>query len=155
VLFLNLALRHEGVLWEWRYSSTHSLTPYARWRLKLPTVTRTKPGFTNIIASFILNQLFNLSLQVVTVLGAWQGLGTTVIKFVVLKADKIWVEVLWVMTQHTDVVLTANQENIALSLEVKRPGREADHSLPSSAEVKNAWSYTSTPPIRLNGLLLS
>jgi hypothetical protein len=33
----------------------------------------------------------------------------------------------------------------ALSLGVKRPGREADHSPPSSAEVKNAWSYTSTP----------
>jgi hypothetical protein len=31
------------------------------------------------------------------------------------------------------------------SLGVKRPGREADHSRPSSAEVKNAWSYTSTP----------
>jgi hypothetical protein len=27
---------------------------------------------------------------------------------------------------------------------VKRPGREADYSPPSSAEVKNAWSYTST-----------
>jgi hypothetical protein len=33
----------------------------------------------------------------------------------------------------------------ALSLGIKRPGREADHSPPSSAEVKNAWSYTSTP----------
>jgi hypothetical protein len=33
----------------------------------------------------------------------------------------------------------------ALSLRVKRPGREADHSSPSSAEVKNAGSYTSTP----------
>jgi hypothetical protein len=33
----------------------------------------------------------------------------------------------------------------ALSLGVKRPGREPDHSSPSSAEVKNAWSYTSTP----------
>jgi hypothetical protein len=32
-----------------------------------------------------------------------------------------------------------------LSLGVKRPGREADHSSPSSAEVKNAWSYTFTP----------
>jgi hypothetical protein len=31
-----------------------------------------------------------------------------------------------------------------LSLEVKRPGCEADHSPPSSAEVKNAWSYNST-----------
>jgi len=26
------------------------------------------------------------------------------------------------------------------------PRREADHSPPSIAEVKNAWSYTSTPP---------
>jgi hypothetical protein len=31
----------------------------------------------------------------------------------------------------------------ALSPEVKRPGREADHSPPSSAEVKNAWRYIS------------
>jgi hypothetical protein len=38
---------------------------------------------------------------------------------------------------------------------VKRPGREADHSPPSSAEVKNEWSYTSTPPIRLHGVVLS
>jgi hypothetical protein len=28
---------------------------------------------------------------------------------------------------------------------VKQPGHEADHSPPSSAEVKNAWSYTSNP----------
>jgi hypothetical protein len=38
---------------------------------------------------------------------------------------------------------------------VKRPGREADHPPPSSAEVKNAWSYTSIPPIRLHGMVLS
>jgi hypothetical protein len=31
-----------------------------------------------------------------------------------------------------------------ITLEVKRPGREADHSPPSSTETKNAWSYTST-----------
>jgi hypothetical protein len=43
----------------------------------------------------------------------------------------------------------------ALSLGVKRPGRKADHSPPSSAEVKNAWSYTSTPSIRLHGVVLS
>jgi hypothetical protein len=35
----------------------------------------------------------------------------------------------------------------ALSLGVKRPGREADHSLPLSAEVKNVWSYNSIPDI--------
>jgi hypothetical protein len=31
-----------------------------------------------------------------------------------------------------------------LPLGVKRPKREADHSPPSSAEVKKAWSYVST-----------
>jgi hypothetical protein len=41
-----------------------------------------------------------------------------------------------------------------LSLGVKRPGREDDHSPPSSAEVKE-WSYTSTPPIRLHGVVLT
>jgi hypothetical protein len=33
----------------------------------------------------------------------------------------------------------------ALSLGVKQPGREADHSPPSGAEVENTWSYTSIP----------
>jgi hypothetical protein len=33
----------------------------------------------------------------------------------------------------------------ALSLGVKRPEHEADNSPPSNAEVKKAWSYTSTP----------
>jgi hypothetical protein len=28
----------------------------------------------------------------------------------------------------------------------KRPGREADHSPPTSAEVKKMWIYTSTTP---------
>jgi hypothetical protein len=31
------------------------------------------------------------------------------------------------------------------NLEVKRPGRETDHSPPPSADVKNAWNYTSSP----------
>jgi hypothetical protein len=34
----------------------------------------------------------------------------------------------------------------ALSLGVKRPGSEADHSPPASAEVKKMWTYTSIPP---------
>jgi hypothetical protein len=29
----------------------------------------------------------------------------------------------------------------------KRPGREVNHPFPSSAEVKNKWSYTSTTPV--------
>jgi hypothetical protein len=43
----------------------------------------------------------------------------------------------------------------ALSLGVKRPGREADHSPPTSDKVKYAWSYTSTSPTRLHGVVLS
>jgi hypothetical protein len=42
-----------------------------------------------------------------------------------------------------------------LSLGVKQLGCEADHSLPPSSEVKNAWSYTSATPIRLQGVVLS
>jgi hypothetical protein len=40
-------------------------------------------------------------------------------------------------------------------LGLKRPGRESDHSQPSNAEVKDAWRYTSTPPIRIHGVVLS
>jgi hypothetical protein len=36
-----------------------------------------------------------------------------------------------------------------LSLGVKRPGSESEYSPSSSAEVKNEWSNTSTPPICL------
>jgi hypothetical protein len=38
---------------------------------------------------------------------------------------------------------------------VKQPEHEADHSPPCSAEVQNAWSYTTTPPIHLYGVVLS
>jgi hypothetical protein len=37
----------------------------------------------------------------------------------------------------------------------KAAGAWSDHSPPSSAAVKNAWSHTSTPPIRLHGVVLS
>jgi hypothetical protein len=40
-------------------------------------------------------------------------------------------------------------------LVIKQPGREADHSPPSSAEVKNMWIYTSNPSISLHGVVLS
>jgi hypothetical protein len=33
----------------------------------------------------------------------------------------------------------------SLSLGVRRPGREADHSPPAGAEVKKMWIYTSNP----------
>jgi hypothetical protein len=34
----------------------------------------------------------------------------------------------------------------ALSLGIKRPGSEADHSPPSISEAKNVWIFTFTPP---------
>jgi hypothetical protein len=39
----------------------------------------------------------------------------------------------------------------ALSSEVKRQGRENDHSSPASAEFKKIWIYTSTLPYALQG----
>jgi len=42
----------------------------------------------------------------------------------------------------------------ARSLWVQRQEREADHSPPSSAEVKNTWRYTLTPSISLHGAVL-
>jgi hypothetical protein len=38
---------------------------------------------------------------------------------------------------------------------VKRPGREADHSPPPRAEIKNAWRYTSTLLMYFFGVVLS
>jgi len=35
------------------------------------------------------------------------------------------------------------------------PWGKADNSPPSSAEIKNAWSYTSNDPIHLDGVVLS
>jgi hypothetical protein len=42
----------------------------------------------------------------------------------------------------------------ALSSTVNRPVREANHLPPSDAEVKNAWSYTSTPRILIHDVVL-
>jgi len=36
----------------------------------------------------------------------------------------------------------------ALSLGVKGPGHEAEHSPPPSAEIKNEWGYVSSPHTR-------
>jgi len=43
-----------------------------------------------------------------------------------------------------DILAAYPADGADLFPEVTRPGREADHSLLSSAEVKNAWCYTST-----------
>jgi hypothetical protein len=43
----------------------------------------------------------------------------------------------------------------SVSLGIKRPGREADHTPASSVEIKNAWSCTSTLLIYPHGVVLS
>jgi hypothetical protein len=42
----------------------------------------------------------------------------------------------------------------ALTPGIKWPERVADQSPPSGAETKNAWSRTSTPPVRVHGVLV-
>jgi hypothetical protein len=42
--------------------------------------------------------------------------------------------------------LLSNWYRRPFSTEIKRQWREADHSSPTSAEVKNTWIYTFTPP---------
>jgi hypothetical protein len=44
---------------------------------------------------------------------------------------------------------------VTLSMGVKRPGREADHSPPSSTEVKECVEVYLYSPIRLHGVVLS
>jgi len=52
--------------------------------------------------------------------------------------------------------LSIQWESEVLSAGTEWPGREADHSPPSSAEVRNAWSYTFTsPPPWLCGVSLT
>jgi hypothetical protein len=43
----------------------------------------------------------------------------------------------------------------SLSLGLKRPGRESDHSPQSSAEVRGCVELYLTPPVRLPGVVLS
>lgn len=38
----------------------------------------------------------------------------------------------------------------ALSLDVKRPRRQSEDPSSSSADVKNEWSFTATPPLPYN-----
>jgi hypothetical protein len=47
--------------------------------------------------------------------------------------------------EHRDVTPYDKTSHAVLSLGVKQPGREADHSPPTSAEVKNTWIYNPLP----------
>jgi hypothetical protein len=57
---------------------------------------------------------------------------------------------LWEMIKHHDKETMSLDGGVwssgALSSEVKRPGCETKHSPQTSAEAKETWIYTSTPP---------
>jgi hypothetical protein len=42
-----------------------------------------------------------------------------------------------------------SEYSVETSTDLRRPKREADHSPSASAEIKNAWSFTSTPSFRI------
>jgi hypothetical protein len=48
--------------------------------------------------------------------------------------------------------ISYSMSTAVMSCGVEQPGNEHDLSLPFTAEVKNEWSYTSAPPIRLHGM---
>jgi len=45
--------------------------------------------------------------------------------------------------------------SVFVSVVLKRPGYDADHSPPSSAEVKNTWSYTPTHAVSLQDAVVN
>jgi hypothetical protein len=61
----------------------------------------------------------------------------------------------WINWRYRTICLLSSGLTGALSPGVKRSRREADHSPPSSAEVKNAWKLYIHSPIRLHGVVLS
>jgi hypothetical protein len=62
----------------------------------------------------------------------------------------------WILSLHLCVQRGsgAHQSPIQWEPALKCLGHTADYSPATSAEVKNAWNYTSTPPIRLHGVVL-
>jgi hypothetical protein len=53
---------------------------------------------------------------------------------------------IFLLSMSSRPVLGPAQTPIQWVPEVKRPGREAHHSPPTSAEIENTWFYISTPP---------
>jgi hypothetical protein len=73
---------------------------------------------------------------------------------------RVWVWQIFLLSMSSRVVLGLTQPPIqwvtcAISLGVMWSGREADHSSPTSAYVKNIWIYAFTPPVHLQGLVLN
>jgi hypothetical protein len=57
--------------------------------------------------------------------------------------------------KYESVILLGGNDEFLNYGNIKRSRHEINISSPSSAEVKKAWSYISTPPIRFHGMLLN
>jgi hypothetical protein len=74
------------------------------------------------------------------------------------RGSRVWKNFLLVLTVQSDSGAHPASSPMGigvLSQGVKRPGRDAVHSPPSGAMVKNVWGHASTPPIRLHGVVLN
>jgi hypothetical protein len=75
----------------------------------------------------------------------------------------VWVGVfVWSLSPKQDIQSRSDKypsywrlQNLCQPLNLKRTEREAHHSHPSSGNVRNVWSYTSTPRIILNRVVLN
>jgi hypothetical protein len=63
----------------------------------------------------------------------------------IVRWTRIWSRIFHIYK--VDKLMPQKIKRKPLSPGVQWPGCEVDHSPPSSGEVKNVWSYTSTPPI--------
>jgi hypothetical protein len=61
---------------------------------------------------------------------------------------QIWGKIFPLSTSSRTVLGLCQRFPMALSPAVKRPGHEADHSHPPSAEVKIRWIYTCTQAVK-------
>jgi hypothetical protein len=117
---------------------------YVCWKLKIPWFWRTRPNQSLNICKNSYNTSWQNQLKYYKVINRrdssaddrgfeWrQGLG-------------IFLFTMTVSRPALGPTQPPIQGTRSLSLGVKRPGREADHSPPFSALFRNAWSYTSTP----------
>jgi len=56
---------------------------------------------------------------------------------------------------HVQISSGTHPASYTVSIGVRQTGCEADQSPVSSAEGKSVWSYTSTPPVCLHGMVFS
>ena len=74
---------------------------------------------------------------------AWTKLLRTLRSSFLRQTNVIWLN---------SLVSGAHSGSYTMGTGGKRPTRELGHSTPSSVEVRNKWSYTSTPPIRIHSV---